>query len=86
METKTLLFSLLREEIFGSNETTEIPPARWEELYALASLHDLGHVPASALERKGIAVQDELSQRIRYAPPRRYRHYGNCKRNVYNSI
>jgi hypothetical protein len=79
METKTLLFSLLREEIFGSNETTEIPPARWEEIYALASLHDLGHVPASALERKGIAVQDELSQRMfKTQMTALYRYELNC--------
>ena len=79
METKAMLFSLIKEEIFGSNENAEIPSAHWEKVYALACLHDLGHIPASALERKGAAGQDELSQRMfKTQMTALYRYELNC--------
>ncbi|MBR5263400.1 MAG: nucleotidyltransferase family protein, partial [Clostridia bacterium] len=79
METKAMLFSLIKEEIFGSNENAEIPSAHWEKVYALACLHDLGHIPASALERKGVAEQDELSQRMfKTQMTALYRYELNC--------
>ncbi len=65
MEARKLLFALAGEEIFRIPCTKEIDPALLPKVFALAKAHDLAHLLASPLEKRGLLGQDELSCSIR---------------------
>ncbi len=54
MDTKQLLFALLNEAVFGTDYTEAISEGMVEELYRLAKTHDLAHILAPSLEKRGI--------------------------------
>lgn len=55
METRKLLFSLLAEEVFGTECKKNVDEGSAERLYSMSKAHDLAHLLASPFERRGIS-------------------------------
>ncbi len=55
MNSADLMFSLLRSELFGTDEIIEnITEEELSELYKLSKKHDMAHIVASALSKRGL--------------------------------
>ena len=67
MNTTELLFLLLRSEICGNkNEviTESLSENDLKSLFRLAKAHDISHIVSSALEKRGLFSNDEVSRRF----------------------
>ena len=65
MRIKDIMFSLLGSEINMAQLNADIHKnfthETYEELYALSTKHDLSHIVASALSRRGLLGNDDIS-------------------------
>ena len=60
-----LLMALLRNEVCGEDvEIDAISEAELGELYTFATSHDLAHLVASALSKRGLLLDDEISKKL----------------------
>ncbi len=69
MNSRQILFALLRMQICGTDVCEEVQKAlstqRLEEVYSLASKHDLAHIAGQALSDLGCLGNDEISQQFK---------------------
>lgn len=64
-----VLFALLRRELFGGEETlpSALSSDELEQLYRLASAHDVAHIVGQALSNNGLLSDDEPSKQFKTA-------------------
>ncbi len=65
MTTDTLFIAVLREEIFGiKSDISELKAEQLEPLYAVSKKHDMAHIAADFLEKRGISHPKFTRQKL----------------------